>query len=276
MHNLRCQPASPDLQPFVRAYAQREVFDLTGPVSEPMPARLEQTLEFQFGEHFEIANATRRDYTRPVTLVGSYTEGGFAIALKNKIISFGIFFQPIGLSRLFGIPPVEFSNRAFDALDVLPNRIRLLQNQLADHPSFPARVAVVEQFLRGLVSRGSAPRDDLGFDAAARIFQANGAVRMRELAAHYGLSVRQFERRVTQTVGIAPKIYARVARFQTALDAKLLAPHRPWLSVAHDLGYHDQMHMVHDFHELAGAAPNQVLATIRDARPPAMQNFSQF
>ena len=276
MHNLLCQPASPDLQPFVRAYAQREIFDLSAPVIERVPARLEQTLEFQFGEHFEVANATRREFVGRITVVGSYTEGGLAIALKNKILSFGIFFQPVGLSRLFRIPPSQISNRSLDAVEVLPAGMERLHDQLAALCSFPSRVAAVELFLRIHAARLSARDTDLGCDAATRIFCANGAMRIGELAAHYGLSLRQFERRVTTCVGIAPKTYARVARFQAALDSKLLTPHRSWLTIAHNLGYHDQMHMVHDFHELAGAAPSETLATIRDARPPAMQNFSQF
>jgi AraC-like DNA-binding protein len=275
MHELRCRPASPDLQAFVRAYAQREIFNLPGPVSAPIPARLEQTLEFQFGEHFEVFHPTRSDRSRAVTLVGSQTEGGWTIALRNKIISFGIFFQPVGFSGLFGISPAELANRAFDAADLLPSGIRQLHDQLAACVSFPSRVAVVEQFLRNLVARSSANKHDLGCHAAGAIFRVHGAVNMRELVAHYGLSVRQFERRFLRSTGIAPKTYARVARFQTALDIKLRSPHRSWFSIAHDLGYHDQMHMVHDFHELAGAAPSETLARIRDARPPAMQEFSQ-
>lgn len=276
MHNLLCQPASADLQPFVRAYAQREIIELSSPISERVPARLEQTLEFQFGEHFEVANATRRELVGHITVVGSYAEGGLAIALKNKILSFGIFFQPVGLSRLFCIPPVELSNRSLDAREVLPAGIEQLHDQLAALTSFPSRVTAVEQFLRIRAARSFERADDLGCDAATRMFLASGAVCILEMATYYGLSLRQFERRFTHRIGIAPKTYARVARFQAALDSKLLMPHRSWLTVAHDLGYHDQMHMVHDFHELAGAAPSETLATIRDARPPAMQNFSNF
>ncbi len=275
MHSLRCQPASPDLRPFVRAYAQREFLDLLCPLSEPVPARLEQTLEFQFGEPLEVFVHKQCKHSRPIHIVGSYTEGRCVVTLKKKVISFGVFFQPTGLSRLFRISPVEFSNQDYDALDVLPNGIRHLHDQLAACPSFSSRVVVVEQFLRSLVARVSV-RNEFGRDAAARIFQVNGVVRLRELAADYGISVRQLERRFRQSVGITPKVYARVARFQTALDAKLLRPQLSWLSIAHDLGYHDQMHMVHDFHELAGAAPNEILATVRDGRPPAMKNFSQF
>ena len=222
MHNLLCQPASADLQPFVRAYAQREILDLSGPVFERVPARLEQTLEFQFGEHFEVANATRREFVGHITVVGSYAEGGLAIALKNKILSFGIFFQPVGLSRLFCIPPVELSNRSLDAVEVLPAGMERLHDQLVALPSFPSRVAAVEQFLRIRAARSFAPDDDLGCDAATRIFLASGAVRIRQMAAYYGLSLRQFERRFTHRIGISPKTYARVARFQAALDSKLL------------------------------------------------------
>ncbi len=276
MHNLRCQPPSPDLREFVRTYAQREMFDLPGPISTPVPARLEQTLEFQFAERFDVVTASgRRDFARSVTLVGSYTEGATAV-FKNKVISFGIFFQPVGLSRLFRIPPSEFSNRAFDARDVLPPGIQELHDQLAACGSFAVRIAVVERFIRGLASRLSVRDNELGRNAAAYIFKANGAVPITKLAACYGISVRQLERRIRIAVGIAPKTYARVARFQTALDAKLLTPNLSWMSIAHDLGYHDQMHMVHDFHKLAGAAPAEILAHIGDARPPAMQNFSQF
>ncbi len=276
MHNLRCQPPSPDLREFVRTYAQREMVDLPGPLATPVPARLEQTLEFQFAERFDVVSASgRRDFARPVTLVGSYTEGATAF-FKNKVVSFGIFFQPVGLSRLVHIPPSEFSNRAFDARDVLPCGIQELHSQLAACGSFALRIAAVESFLRGLASRVSVRDNELGRHAAAEIFKANGAVRMTDLAACYGIGVRQLERRIGSAVGIAPKTYACVARFQTALDAKLLTPNRSWMSIAHDLGYHDQMHMVHDFHKLAGGAPAEILTRIGDARPPAMQNFSQF
>jgi AraC-like DNA-binding protein len=249
---------------------------LSGTVDEPVPARLEQTLEFQFGEHFEVFSATQRDHTRSITLVGSYTEGDWTVTLKSGIISFGVFFQPTGLSRLFRIPPAEFSNRAFNALDVGSYGLSELYHQLAACPSFPARVAVMETFLLALAARVPARQVDLAYDAAARIFEANGAVRLRDFAEEYGLSIRQLERRLIRAIGIPPKTYARVARFQTALDRKLMTPYLSWMSIAHDLGYHDQMHMVHDFHELAGAAPSEILATIGDARPPAMQNFSEF
>jgi AraC-like DNA-binding protein len=209
-------------------------------------------------------------------VVGSYWEGGLVAQFKGKIISFGIFFQPVGLSLLFHIPPAQFANRCLNALDFLPAEVGRLYQQLAAACSFPSRVAIAEQFLRKKAAQAQRGSDDIGCDAAARIFRANGTVKMRDFAASYGLSLRHFERRVKDSMGVSAKTFSRVARFQTALDTKLLTPQRPWLAIAHDLGYHDQMHMIHDFHELVGAAPTEVLETIRDARPPAMQTFRSF
>jgi AraC-like DNA-binding protein len=260
----------------VRTYAQRDLTNLSGALNTPCPARLEQTLEFQFAERFDVLTASgRREFARSVTVVGSYTEAA-TLFFKQHVVSFAIFFQPLGLSRLFRIPPSEFTNRSFDACDVLPPVIRELYQQLAECNSFTLRVETVETFLRHFARLITHADKEMGRNAAARIFEAKGAVRMTDLAAGYGISLRQLERRIRSAVGIAPKMFARIARFQTALDAKLLAPNRSWMSIAHALGYHDQMHMVHDFHQLAGAAPAELLARIGDARPPAMPNYCEF
>jgi hypothetical protein len=60
------------------------------------------------------------------------------------------------------------------------------------------------------------------------------------------LSPRQFERRFLAQVGIPPKLYARIIRFNAALDNKLRLPSTPWSRVANEHDYYDQMHLVHD------------------------------
>ncbi len=43
-----------------------------------------------------------------------------------------------------------------------------------------------------------------------------------------------------------------------ALDTKRLTPDRSWMSVAHRLGYFDQMHMIRDFQSLGGNLPGEI------------------
>jgi transcriptional regulator GlxA family with amidase domain len=101
------------------------------------------------------------------------------------------------------------------------------------------------------------------------IFSLRGVVRMSDAAVRAGYCMRHFERMFLEDVGMTPKMYARIARLQTALDAKLARSSLSWITIAHELGYHDQMHMVRDFHKLAGASPGNVLVSVGDGRPPA-------
>ena len=101
-------------------------------------------------------------------------------------------------------------------------------------------------------------------------FRGHGRLPVAEMAGLASLSVRQFERQFERELGMPPKRFARIARFQFALDAKLVDPSRSWLDVAHGAGYYDQMHLVRDFHSLSGASPTQLVAELGDTRPPAL------
>ena len=145
--------------------------------------------------------------------------------------------------------------------------MRALRERLGEASSFTERVFHVEQALRRRLS-SLAGRSSM-MHAADRILTARGAVRIERVAQAYGYTARHFERLFAQHTGFAPKHYARVARFQCALDLKLMAPDRSWLSIAHELHYHDQMHLVHDFRKIAGRSPAQVIASLGDSRPQA-------
>jgi transcriptional regulator GlxA family with amidase domain len=70
--------------------------------------------------------------------------------------------------------------------------------------------------------------------------------------------MRQFERRFRHEIGIPPKLYARIIRFEAAVRRKAVAPAMRWTDIAHALGYYDQMHMVRDFNRLSGDSPTAI------------------
>jgi transcriptional regulator GlxA family with amidase domain len=79
-----------------------------------------------------------------------------------------------------------------------------------------------------------------------------------DLARRAGIETRQLERRFRYEIGISPKLYARIVRFEAALRFKAATPAMRWTDIAHALHYHDQMHMVHDFNQLSGDSPNAI------------------
>ncbi len=78
------------------------------------------------------------------------------------------------------------------------------------------------------------------------------------------MSIRNYERKFVGEIGISPKLFARLERFQMALDIKR-ASGSSWLNVAPELGYFDQMHMVKDFRAYGGDAPSRLVRLDADS-----------
>jgi AraC-like DNA-binding protein len=260
------------LREFVRVYAQREVTAFESGaeyVTETIPSRLEQTLEFQLGAPLTVHHSRGHDLTAAKhDIVGAQVGGKAEIELRAGIISFAVFFTPTGMSRLFEIPASELSHRNYDAGIVLGGMCAL-RERLGACATFDQRVRVVEDALLPIAARTR--RDSLMSRVAEHVFARRGDVgSMARLANDAGLGIRQFERLFSNEIGIQPKLYARVARFQSALDMKIAAPKLPWIEIAHKLSYHDQMHMIRDFQLLGGETPTELVGQIGDARPEAI------
>jgi AraC-like DNA-binding protein len=166
-----------------------------------------------------------------------------------------ILFQPDGLHRLFSIPMHELTNQDYEAHAVLGAFISRFRQRIGGCNSFPERARLVDELL--LRRAMASPHYDAISAAASQIIRLSGRVEIAALADCSGLSMRQFQRRFIRRIGMRPKLFARIARFEAALETKARSVTKTWTDVAHEFGYHDQMHMIHDFGEFAGETPTE-------------------
>jgi AraC-like DNA-binding protein len=75
-----------------------------------------------------------------------------------------------------------------------------------------------------------------------------------DLVTHSGYSHRRFIALFRGAIGLGPKEYARVMRFDRAL-ALAADPEKSWVDIAIDAGYSDQAHLSREFSALAGMSP---------------------
>jgi AraC-like DNA-binding protein len=250
------RPAEPavELKAFVRKYVHLEA--KTQQIW-PIPARSIGCIEFTFGVPYRIRHVdpARLEITHPATLVGAKTRQRIQLESQGYTETFTILFQPTGLQNLFAVPGKIIIDEHYDAEAVLGRRLANLREMLGEADSFEQRVHIANRFFR------ARPPTTLKYcetDSVIReMIAMKGCVRVQHLAHHSGLSIRQFERRFTTVLGISPKLYARILRFEAALRRKSMAGHN-WTTIAHDLGYHDQMHMIHDFQSLSGLSPKSL------------------
>ncbi|RII22127.1 transcriptional activator FtrA [Streptomyces sp. YIM 130001] len=117
-----------------------------------------------------------------------------------------------------------------------------------------ARVAALDAFL---LTRGPRPdpRADLAVELAERIRTDGTALRVGELSRGAGLSVRSLQRLFAAYVGVGPKWVVLRHRIHQALEHAESAAEVDWPTLAADLGYADQAHLVRDFTATVGVPP---------------------
>lgn len=254
---IRAEKPAAALQQFVRYYVELENRFPAQAFIQPVPARTAVVIDFILGDPYEAwsADQSRHETTHLVAVIGAQTYRRIHLAMRGHVHEFVILFQPGGFSRLFSVPPDELTNRHFEGRAVLGRSVDELRCRLGEAESFTERIRVADHYLLARAPHSSHG----GVTAAARELQHHrGRLRISGLAEMAGLSLRQFERRFISEVGMSPKLYARVARFEAALEIKVRAPGLRWIDIAHDLGYHDQMHMVHDFRQFSESTPSDL------------------
>jgi AraC-like DNA-binding protein len=262
MLQTRMAQSSAVLRPYVWAYGMTTGRIESVPVHIPLPARPKQLLTFFFADRYRVLppGSGQSDPSPRATVVGPQTHARAGLSVFGCIDNFTIHFQPSGFNRLFGIPMTELTDAAYDAHAVIGPEISTLEQELGNTPGFAERIQLVEERLIRLPAYPGRPGPVAL--AANSLFASSGTLRVSAMATDSGLSPRQFERRFLTQVGVPPKLYARIIRFNAALDHKLRYPNHPWSRVATDQDYYDQMHLVHDCRAFTGESPSQFLARL--------------
>jgi AraC-like DNA-binding protein len=164
----------------------------------------------------------------------------------------GIQFRPEGAARLLRFPMSELTDSTVP-IDALSRKIFRKLEPACEFSSPKLALAALDVALCQLAKGADASSDPISH-ATREIERTAGQIAIRELARHIGWSPRQLQRRFKETVGISPKLFGRMRRFQRVLWATdCLSP--DWVSAAVDCGYYDQAHLISDFREFSGKTP---------------------
>lgn len=166
---------------------------------------------------------------------------------------------PLGAAALFGLPGAALASRIVALDDVLPGRTAaLLVERLACRPTWEERFALLDAWIARRITAAPAASPDVTW-AWRRIVATAGAVPMATLLTELGCSRRHLATRFREDVGMTPKRFARMVRFEHAV-ARLRAGEEELGRIATDCGYYDQAHFNRDVRAFAGVAPGALLA----------------
>jgi AraC-like DNA-binding protein len=166
----------------------------------------------------------------------------------------GVHFKPGGAAVFFGGALRQFGNQTILLDDVWGAAARDLRQRLQAALQVSQKIRILEgELLSRLL--GARPVDKMVTWALHALELNPSAARITAVQRASDCSPQQFIHRFAGTVGITPKRYARVLRFNTLLPRLARVGPRDWADVAAEAGYCDQSHLIHEFRQLAGITP---------------------
>ena len=188
---------------------------------------------------------------------GAHSET-FLLDTARPMSVLGVHFKPGGAFPFLGLPAGELHN-AHVALDGLwGRRAGELRERIHETKSPAAKFRVLEQ---ALLTRAALPleRHPAVAFALGAFNSVPHARTIAEVTERVGLSPRRFIQLFKDQVGLTPKLFCRVRRFQEVLRAIHDAREVDWADMALAAGYYDQAHFIADFREFSGLNPTAYL-----------------
>ncbi len=156
------------------------------------------------------------------------------------------------------MPIAELTDRVLPLDAILGQEARLLCEPLLHARDRDARIAHLDAALARCFDR-AAPLD-------ARPARALWLLRHRptldiaEIARDIGWSRKHLAQQTKDAVGVGPRSFRRLLRFQRLTGRLRDVSRRDWAMLALDAGYCDQSHMIREFREFADLTPSDYIA----------------
>ena len=182
----------------------------------------------------------------------------FEIETAAETSVIGVHFRPGGAFPFFAPPVGELHNLHVALEDLWGASAADLRERLLAVRTPERRMRILADELSKRAVRPLSRHRAVA--AALRWFEGPGARTVAEVSREIGLSQRRFIELFKAEVGLTPKLFCRVRRFQEVVRIAHARSEIDWARTAVACGYFDQAHFNHDFRAFAGLTPSAYLA----------------
>jgi AraC-like DNA-binding protein len=204
-----------------------------------------------------IENGIITDYKeQDIFLIGIWDKP-VTITSKARITgTIGIELTPNGLHRFTRLSAFEALNKIYSVSDIYGMAGRALMERLSNMVSVDDKITELQRFLVNIVALTN--RHNLLIDYSVQLIKASsGLVTIRELEGKMGYSKRYLDMLFKDHLGISPKTYAGIVRFQSFYDLWANKEQANFYADnLYDL-YYDQAHFIKEFKKYTGHSPWQ-------------------
>ena len=163
----------------------------------------------------------------------------------------------------FPVPMHEMTDRVVDADLLWGNDFAFLRERLLEIKEITRKFETVERFLLKHF-QGKLTLNPAVEYAVTQIIRRPDQINLARLNQNIGFSQKHLIGMFKRQVGIAPKAYLKIIRFQKAISEIEARKDVNWTNIAQDCGFYDQAHFINDFKFFSGFTPEEYVRRRND------------
>ncbi len=207
---------------------------------------------FHYKSHFKDITSNQTAIF-PLSIFHGQSKEIHRFATNQNFGIFGVYLYPFAIPWLCKMPAPELSDEMPHLIDVLGQEGKDLEEKMLLATDNEKRVDIMNAYFTSKLL-SSTPTLDPTSLAVNYLIHTGGNIQIKALAEKFSCSPRQFERKFKKYAGYNPKLYARIIRFQSATD-QYGSKNLSLTTLAHECGYYDQSHFIHEFKSFSGYHP---------------------
>ena len=215
-------------------------------------------LVFHYGHVFQRKDKNNRAHIQERASIIGQIDKYIEIAPTGKTGILAVRFYPQGVQAFLNFPALELTGTSAGLDIIFGKAANALEDQLLHAKDQQERIFLLQHFLsKQLQKNQHQQKDELVAACLTQVMHTNGNVSVRQLATEMKISERQLERRFSSTIGLSPKLFSRIIRFQNIFKLMEAKQHiKSLTSLSHEAGYYDQAHFIRDFKGFSGINPS--------------------
>ncbi|MFV1885456.1 MAG: DUF6597 domain-containing transcriptional factor [Balneola sp.] len=208
---------------------------------------------FHYGDPYRI-NITGEWQLQSRKLLAGQIRNHFSLENTGSAGMIGIKLKPHALTCFFGIDMKPLTDDVLDLDSILQAEFAPVSEMLLSNNPYSKKIDSLNHLFGGIKINNS--KNDLLTEKALNlIFDTNGMIPISELTLRLNINERKLERLFSHYIGLSPKFYARIIRFNYIFQL-IQKQQLSWSEVAQLSGYYDQSHFISNFQEFTGEDPS--------------------
>jgi AraC-like DNA-binding protein len=210
-------------------------------------------LIFNFGDYYKEHRQGHSEIQPRSFVYGQITKF-IEVSPTGKTGIIAVRFYPNGAEVFLQVPVNELTNKAVSTYDILGKDSGELEEKIVTAKNNRSRIEILQNYLICRLKKYYT-YDYIIAECLKRIEKSGGTITVESLSEKYNISTRHLERKFISIVGMSPKLFSRIIRFQTIFKLLKTKQINSLTALALESGYYDQAHFIRDFKNFTGINP---------------------